>query len=127
MPDTPTINLCPTCGTRLSEDATRCLVCGADLAKPQKSDQSVKAMQASSMPQITLSLPVAILLFALFLVIGAVLVFVALRAKGGEWTEQELDQFLADANQFAPGSTKSIKVKDPEERKAIIDFLMTLK
>ncbi|MFZ6027961.1 MAG: LysM peptidoglycan-binding domain-containing protein [Chloroflexota bacterium] len=84
MPDTPTINLCPTCGTRLSEDATRCLVCGADLAKPQKSDQSVKAMQASSMPQITLSLPVAILLFALFLAIGAILVFVALRAKGGE-------------------------------------------
>src|SRR5512145_1505042 len=81
MPETPTINLCPTCGTRLSEDATRCLVCGADLAKPQKSDQSVKAMQASSMPQITLSLPIALLLFTLFLVIGAVLVFVAVRIK----------------------------------------------
>ncbi|MCG6969348.1 MAG: c-type cytochrome [Gammaproteobacteria bacterium] len=50
----------------------------------------------------------------------------ALRAKDGVWTEQELDQFLADANQFAPGSTKSIKVKDAAERKAIIDFLKTL-
>lgn len=51
----------------------------------------------------------------------------ALRAKQGVWTEEELDSFLADANQFAPGSTKSIKVKDPKERKAIIDFLKTLK
>ena len=51
----------------------------------------------------------------------------ALRNKGGVWTEQDLDQFLADANQFAPGTTKSIKVKDAEERKAIIDFLKTLK
>jgi len=51
----------------------------------------------------------------------------ALRNKGGVWTEQDLDQFLADANQFAPGSTKSIKVKDAEERKSIINFLKTLK
>jgi cytochrome c len=50
----------------------------------------------------------------------------ALRAKGGVWTDKELDEFLTDANQYAPGSTKSIKVKDAEERKAIIDFLKTL-
>ena len=51
----------------------------------------------------------------------------ALKAKGGVWTDKELDEFLANANQFAPGSTKSIKVKDADERKAIIDFLKTLK
>lgn len=50
----------------------------------------------------------------------------ALRAKGGVWTEEELDEFLADANQFALGSTKSIKVNDSVERKAIIDFLKKL-
>lgn len=51
---------------------------------------------------------------------------VALLNKGGVWTEAELDQFLADANKYLPGSTKSIKVKDAEERKQIIEFLKTL-
>jgi cytochrome c len=45
---------------------------------------------------------------------------------GGTWTSDDLDLFLADANQFAPGSTKSIRVTDPEERAAIIDFLEEL-
>ena len=50
-----------------------------------------------------------------------------LRSKGGVWTEQELDEFLADADKFAVGSTKSIRVADSEERKAIIDYLKKLK
>jgi cytochrome c len=50
----------------------------------------------------------------------------ALLTKGGTWTEDDLDQFLADADKFAPGSTKSIQVSDPEERRQIIDFLKTL-
>lgn len=49
-----------------------------------------------------------------------------LRAKGGVWTENEMDEFLADANKFALGSTKSIRVNDSVERKAIIDFLKKL-
>ena len=49
-----------------------------------------------------------------------------LRDKGGVWTEQDLDAFLEDANKFAPGSTKSIRVSDSVERKAIIDFLKKL-
>jgi len=51
----------------------------------------------------------------------------ALIKKGGTWTEADLDRFLEDASTFAPGSTKSIRVQDPEERKAIIDFLEQLK
>lgn len=51
----------------------------------------------------------------------------ALRSKGGVWTEQELDAFLADANRFAQGSTKSIRVTDSEERKAIINYLKKLR
>ena len=47
----------------------------------------------------------------------------SLITKGGVWTEDDLDQFLADAGKFAPGSTKSIRVRDAEERKAIIEFL----
>ncbi len=50
----------------------------------------------------------------------------ALLDKGGKWTEQDLDEFLADANKFAPGSTKTYKVADPEERKEIIDYLKNL-
>lgn len=51
----------------------------------------------------------------------------ALIKKGGTWTEEELDSYLKDAAAFAPGSTKSIRVPDPDERKAIIDFLKQLK
>lgn len=50
----------------------------------------------------------------------------ALLKKGGVWTEQELDEYLADANQFVPGTTKSIRVKDAEERQKIIEFLKKL-
>ena len=50
----------------------------------------------------------------------------ALIRKGGTWTEEELDAYLKDAAAFAPGSTKSIRVKDPAERQQIIAFLKTL-
>lgn len=51
----------------------------------------------------------------------------ALIRMGGAWTEEELGAFLEDASAFMPGSTKSIRVPDPEERKEIIDFLNTLR
>ena len=51
----------------------------------------------------------------------------ALIEMGGTWTAEELDRFLEDASNFAPGSTKSIRVEDPQERQEIIDFLLTLK
>jgi LysM repeat protein len=81
-PDTPTTptKLCPTCGTRLSEDATRCLVCGAEIGTVEKPSSPAKAVQGSRMPAITLSLPAALGLLALFLSIGAVMVFFALRS-----------------------------------------------
>jgi cytochrome c len=46
---------------------------------------------------------------------------------GGTWTEEDLDAFLEDASAFMPGSTKSIRVPDANERAEIIDFLKTLK
>ena len=77
---TPT-KICPTCGTRVSEDATRCLVCGADLSTTGIPKKAAKAIQGSRMPEITLSLPAAIGLLALFLAIGAIMVFFAFRSK----------------------------------------------
>jgi len=55
------------------------LVCGADLASIEKVAQSSKVVQGSRMPSITLSLPAAIGLLALFLGIGAIMVYFALR------------------------------------------------
>jgi LysM repeat protein len=80
-PSKPT-KLCPTCGTRVSEDATRCLVCGSDLSGIDKPARKARAVQGSRMPQITLSLPIALGLLALFLIIGAALVFFALQETG---------------------------------------------
>src|SRR4030067_2259045 len=81
---TPEINtsptkICPTCGSRVKEDATRCLVGGADLASADKVSQSSKVVQGSRMRSITLSLPPSIGLLALFLGMGALIVFFALR------------------------------------------------
>lgn len=67
--------ICPTCGTRVVEDATRCLVCGTNLGESGKPSKPVKAVQGSRMPQISLSLPVVVGLFALFIIIGAVIVY----------------------------------------------------
>ncbi len=74
--------VCPTCGTRLAENATRCLVCGTEFGTSVEAKKP-RAVQASRMPEITLSLPAALGLLALFLIVGAALVFVVLRATGG--------------------------------------------
>lgn len=71
--------ICPTCGTRVKEDAERCLVCGGSLSGT-KSDAQV--VSGGRMPEITLGLPVAIGLVVLFLTIGAGLVYLALSQTG---------------------------------------------
>lgn len=76
--------ICPTCGTRLSDNATRCLVCGTELtakaATPVKKAEKT-ALQAGRMPEITLSLPAALGALVVILLIGAAIVFGALRAS----------------------------------------------
>jgi LysM repeat protein len=82
-PEPTTSQICPTCGTRLSETASRCLVCGTEITPSAESKSSVKtSVQGSRMPSLTLSLPAALGLFVLFIVIGAILVFLGLRATG---------------------------------------------
>jgi len=71
------------CGTRLSDSATRCLVCGTELDQTSESKKSSE-IRAKRLPEITLSLPAALGLLALFLTLGAVLIFLVLNSGNGE-------------------------------------------
>ncbi|GAB4578485.1 MAG: hypothetical protein Fur0022_12200 [Anaerolineales bacterium] len=78
MTEQTSTELCPTCGSRVSEGATKCLVCGTDLTKIG-TEQAKSVVQSGRMPEVTLSLPVALALVALFLGIGAALVYFTIR------------------------------------------------
>jgi len=80
-PETPSkaTKLCPTCGTRLSEDAVRCLVCGTNLTSTEKPSRPTKPVQGSRIPEITLTLPAALGFLTLFIAIGALMVYFAQR------------------------------------------------
>jgi cytochrome c len=51
----------------------------------------------------------------------------ALKAKGGKWTDANLDAYLKAPTTFAPGTKMMISVAPDENRKAIIAHLKTLK
>ena len=76
--------ICPTCGTRLTENATRCLVCGTELTAKAatKSKKVDTTIQASRMPEITLSLPAALGALVIVLLIGAAVVYFSLNVGG---------------------------------------------
>ncbi len=91
MSQTPKTKICPTCGTRMNETATRCLVCGRtftgsaeDFGTPvtsnAKKDNSLH--KKPRLPEITLSLPIAIGLAILILGAGAAVVFFMLQSSG---------------------------------------------
>ncbi|GAB4522127.1 MAG: hypothetical protein Fur0018_03440 [Anaerolineales bacterium] len=74
-----TPRVCPTCGARLAANTSRCVVCGTDFDTQQR---EAAALPVSRVPEITLSLPVAMLALAFFVGLGAMLVFFALRSTG---------------------------------------------
>jgi LysM repeat protein/ribosomal protein L40E len=85
-PSSQKTQVCPTCGTRLAETAARCPVCGTDLtgkAKAGTPKRSEPSVEAARMPEVTLSLPVALGLLVLFLAVGAIVVFIGLSAGVG--------------------------------------------
>lgn len=72
---------CPTCGTRLSENATRCLVCGRAFNTTTKKPESTP-VQNPKLPELKISLPAAVGLIVLILGLGAALIFVILQTTG---------------------------------------------
>lgn len=80
---TNTTKICPTCGTRLSINATRCSVCGSNLAS-SVAVTSTKAVSGPRIPEITLSLPLIFGLAILLLVIGAGVVYGVLKGLGNK-------------------------------------------
>lgn len=81
-PDTSTSKTCPTCGTRVSDKTTKCPVCGTELNSGEHAAASGKPLRGSRMPEITLTLPAALGLLALFVAIGAGAVYFTLRSIG---------------------------------------------
>lgn len=85
--------ICPTCGTRMNASATRCLVCGRVFTgvEPDKAHSARKAAPSREtdalekkprLPEIRLSLPIAIGLLILIFGIGAGLVFMFMQSAG---------------------------------------------
>jgi LysM repeat protein len=89
-PSSQKSQICPTCGTRLTENATRCLVCGTELTAKAvtKSKRADTTIQASRMPEVTLSLPAALGALVIILLIGAAVVYFGLQAGIGGKLEE---------------------------------------
>jgi LysM repeat protein len=93
--------ICPTCGTRVKEDANRCLVCGSTLHGTKEDAQVVRG---GRMPEITLGLPIAIGLVALLLAIGAGMVYLALQQTGA-MVETTITPTLTETVTLTPTTT----------------------
>lgn len=81
---TPT-KVCPSCGTRVSENAPRCLVCGHQFvggASKRAASTPAPLGGRAALPELHLSLPIAIGLLALFLIVGGGMTYVALAQTG---------------------------------------------
>jgi len=82
-PNTTSSKKCPTCGSPVSENATRCLVCGRALTPaPTAKAEKSSGVTTPRLPRLTLSLPIAIGLVILLIAIGAGTVYGVLSGTG---------------------------------------------
>ncbi len=73
--------VCPTCGTHLNANATRCLVCGrtfTDVPAPTPTNK----IKSRGLPQFTMSLPIALGAILILIAIGAGIIYFVLRGSG---------------------------------------------
>jgi hypothetical protein len=86
---------CPTCGTRVSENAPRCLVCGTTFTQtqPKRSRparrQAEPNIQGPRMPTMTLSIPLILIVMIIFIGLGGGLTYTALNMTGGLYQPTE--------------------------------------
>ena len=74
--------LCPTCGSRVSDSAQKCSVCGKNLTQPVPASKAKSAgVSEPRLPEITLNLPIALGILILVLAIGAIITFFALKSN----------------------------------------------
>lgn len=79
-----TTKICPTCGTRLGINASKCSVCGSTLS-PAVAVASAKPVAGPRIPAITLSLPLLFGMAIILLAIGAGAIYLVLQSlNGGE-------------------------------------------
>ncbi|HEX7555321.1 MAG TPA: LysM peptidoglycan-binding domain-containing protein [Leptolinea sp.] len=78
---TPTSRICPTCGSKIGENATRCQVCGRNLTLIEAKSAN-RPIQGSRLPEVHLSLPVAIGVIILLLALGAGVIYSVLKSTG---------------------------------------------
>ena len=90
-PENSSTKVCPTCGTRLSENATRCLVCGRNFSTPTAPAKVEKSnpVESPKLPELKLSLPAALGLIVLILGLGAAIIFLILQGTGHVATPTE--------------------------------------
>ena len=82
--------ICPTCGTRMNESATRCLVCGRTFSNdpmPSGKNTAVSAnenerIEKPRLHSVSISIPIFIGLILLLIGIGAAVAFVLLQQTG---------------------------------------------
>ncbi len=74
--------LCPTCGSRLSPEATRCVVCGADLRSGAAARASAARRRRPG--QVSLPLPLALGILLAFTALAIGVTFALVRLAGGE-------------------------------------------
>jgi len=98
--------VCPTCGTRLSENATRCLVCGRNLT-PSTKAATPSPVQGPKLPELKLSLPAALGLVVLVLGLGAALIYVILKS-----TNQITEPTVTPTITLTPTSTNTPRPTD---------------
>ncbi|MCE1253051.1 MAG: LysM peptidoglycan-binding domain-containing protein [Anaerolineae bacterium] len=77
--NTSSTKVCPNCGTRANASATRCLVCGRSFSGTPAASTN-KAIQNPRVPEITLSLPIALGLMTVIMLISAAVVLVVVRS-----------------------------------------------
>ncbi|RJQ41792.1 MAG: LysM peptidoglycan-binding domain-containing protein [Anaerolineaceae bacterium] len=76
-----TEKVCPTCGTHLSLNATRCLVCGRTFTDAPAPTLTNK-IKTRGLPQFTVSLPIALGAILILIAIGAGIIYFVLRGSG---------------------------------------------